>query len=470
MLEPQSFKYISPCGECQVYDLDDLILYDKAYFYGCLKRKRDALTKRNISENDYFYAKIGKNGWEESNENYKRAKILLKSDWVKSNVTKFVDMYGTSKSIATIKPVLREAPPVLELEEHEKFRDEDENVYEVEVRGVREEDKIYFRGRDIEKLFEMDRLVDIVKQENTYTIVQDYEQFLLVKNTGDLCFGPIETKPVKRTFFTYNGLLKVIFRSNSGTAYRFRKWATKILYTAHLGTEEQRFEQALDIAGVNASLVKQVFDTCVTKVPCVYLFYVGKVSKMLKYYPELKQYRSGMVYKYGMTISLHRRLIEHIRDYGSLKESDLKLSQWSPINEKCISKAETALSRYFKDKKVPFQGHEEVIILSRTDMVDVKAKYMEIYNTFGIVTEMVKILTKNDKLVENHKYQKLMLQEKDARIDELNREIGIYQERETEWTKREAKWTNERKEWTKRETEWTKRETELLKIINKLSK
>jgi hypothetical protein len=70
-----------------------------------------------------------------------------------------------------------------------------------------------------------------------------------------------------------------------------------------------------------------------------------------------------------------------------------------------------------------------------------------------------------------------VLQEKDARIDELNREIGIYQERETEWTKREAEWSNERKDWTKREAEWTKRETEwtnerkeLLKIINKLSK
>ena len=115
---------------------------------------------------------------------------MLKSDWVKSNVTKFVDIYGGNKT----KPVLREAPPLLELEEHEKFRDEDGNVYEVEVRGVREEDKIYFRGRDIEKLFEMERLIDIVKQENTYTLVQDYEMFLLVQNTGNMCFGPVENQ------------------------------------------------------------------------------------------------------------------------------------------------------------------------------------------------------------------------------------------------------------------------------------
>ena len=40
--------------------------------------------------------------------------------------------------------VLREAPPILELEDCEKFRDDTGNTFEVEVRGVREEDKIYF--------------------------------------------------------------------------------------------------------------------------------------------------------------------------------------------------------------------------------------------------------------------------------------------------------------------------------------
>jgi len=363
MQEPQSFKYSSPSGEFRVYNLEDLIQYDQAYFYGCLKRKRDVLTKRNISSDDYFYAKITKNGWEESISAYSRAKILLKVDWVKSNVTKFLDLHGRSKDKSIEgRHVLREAPPILELEEHEKFRDDTGNTFEVEVRGVREEDKIYFRGKDVERVFEMENLVhDIKKEQQTvYKIKEDYEIFMMSQKGKGSPSGTSEQKVTKRTFLTYNGLLKVIFRSNSGTGKRFRKWATKIIYTAHLGTDEQRFEQALDIAGVNASLVKQVFDTCVTKVPCVYLFYIGRVSKMLKHYPELKQHRSGMLYKYGMTISLHRRLIEHIRDYGSLQESELKLSQWSPINEKCISKAETALSRHFRDKKVPFQGHDRI--------------------------------------------------------------------------------------------------------------
>lgn len=433
MVEPQSFEYN---GE-EVYNLDDLIQFDQAYFYGCLKRKRDVLTKKKISSSNYFYAKITKKGWEESSESYSRAKILVTSDWTKSNVTKFLDK--SEKKSTSTEIVLREAPPLLKLEEHEKFRDVADNVFEVEVRGVKNVNKIFFKGKDVEKLFEMKNLVHDARKEHTSCIrSEDFEIFLVLGGGTLSPIGSVEPKTSKRTFFTYNGLMKVIFRSNSGVAYRFRDWANKVIYTAHLGTEEQRFEQALDITGVNATLVKQVFDTCVTQVPCVYLFYIGRVSKMLKYYPELKEYRTGILYKFGMTISLHRRLIEHIRDYGTLQESNLKLSQWSPINQKCISKAETSLSRYFKDKKVPFQGHDEIVILSRTDMVDVKTKYMEVYNTFGIVTEMAKIMTKNDKLVENHKYQKMLLQEKDARIVELNREIDGYKKREMEWRSRES--------------------------------
>jgi hypothetical protein len=63
MVEPQSFYYgeyhakgVAPFQRYKVYNLDDLIQYDKAYFYGCLKRKRDVLTKRDISEDDYHNA------------------------------------------------------------------------------------------------------------------------------------------------------------------------------------------------------------------------------------------------------------------------------------------------------------------------------------------------------------------------------------------------------------------------------
>jgi very-short-patch-repair endonuclease len=324
-------------------------------------------------------------------------------------------MYGTSKSIATTKPVLREAPPVLELEEHEKFRDEDRNVYEVEVRGVREEDKIYFRGRDIEKLFEMDRLVDNVKQENTlYIAVQDYEQFLLVQQ-----------KPMKRTFFTSNGIKKFLTTSRSINPSRIK-------------------------AFLKNSLIKHLN----INVDIVYLFkeqeILSSIEEAFKDEDWVKQYSVK-----GYRIDLY------FTEYNLAIECD-------EHNHKGRNKLyEEKRERKIKDSL------QCTFIRFNPDDPDFR------------VSKLIKTITV---FICDHNMNSV-LQEKDARIDELNREIGIYQERETEWTKREvewsnerkdwtkreAEWTNERKEWTKRETEWTKRETEwtnerkeLLKIIKKL--
>ena len=73
MNKPQSFNYKG----YKVFELNDLIKYDQAYFYGCLKRPRDILIKKPLKVDDYFYAKITKNGWEDSKSSYSRAKILV---------------------------------------------------------------------------------------------------------------------------------------------------------------------------------------------------------------------------------------------------------------------------------------------------------------------------------------------------------------------------------------------------------
>jgi len=468
--EPEYFKY----NDRNVYDLNSLVKYDQAYFYGCLKHKRDAVIKKQIPEEHYFYAKITKNGWTESEPKYSRAKILITEDWAKANVAKFVEKYtaksSKSKSSKPSSPKpstsrlavknYKEAPNILKLGDIEKFKDNEDNLFEVEVRGVREEDKIFFKAQDVENAFGMTNLVKDIRKEHTkYIEKEDYEIFLLSRKGILSPDGPVENKIASRvlaTFFTYTGLLKVIFNSRSGIAHKFRKWATKIIYTAHLGTEEQRVEQALNIAGVNASLVKQVFDTCVTKVPCVYLFYIGAVSKMRKHYPvDLKDHRTGIIYKFGKTKSLHRRLMEHVREYGGLECSELKLSQWSPINENAISEAETQLSHYFNDKKIVFQGHVEIVILGRGDMVDVKGQYLDVYTKFGIVNDMLAISKEKAELALDQ-----LLKEKERTITHLNREIMALMEREKEWNR-------ERDDWKQKQTKW-ENEREMLLEQNTL--
>ena len=60
------------------------------------------------------------------------------------------------------------------------------------------------------------------------------------------------------SYFTYKGLLKQFFRSNMPVAERFVDWATNVVYTAHMGTSEQRMELARSL--VTLKSVTNVID------------------------------------------------------------------------------------------------------------------------------------------------------------------------------------------------------------------
>jgi hypothetical protein len=62
------------------------------------------------------------------------------------------------------------------------------------------------------------------------------------------------------TYLTYNGLLKIIFASRSGVAYRFQDWATTIIYAAHLGTRDERFDVAADVIDTDVESMRKYFE------------------------------------------------------------------------------------------------------------------------------------------------------------------------------------------------------------------
>ena len=455
MTELNSFEF----NGHRVYNLVDLIAYDEAYFYGCTKYKKNVLQPhRNYNlEGHFFHAKfLKKSGWIEC-ENELKSKILVKYDWAHSHVPGLIESgagaVGGEAREFDYGAVGGEAPPLIFLEEHEKFRDEDGNVFEVEVRGVRHVKKIFFSGENLEEMFGMKYLRKCARNDKTvYEENVDYVYFYAPEKENGFLSRVHGGKRVRKMFFTYLGLTKVIFRSNSGVAYRFQEWANKVIYTAHVGTSDQRIEQAIEMLGVNAGIVKEVFKTCVAKVPCVYLFHIGKIMDMKKHYPDdLNQYKSGMLFKYGRTENLSRRLGEHIGTFGTLEGSRFKLSYWSPINVNNVVTAESQLSTFFNAKKIAFLDHVEVVLLKKGDLPPVKEKYLEIYNDLGIVCDMVAIVQQNEKLISDSQAQKLLLEEKDKMVVHLNLEI---EKIEKVWKVREEKWDLEKQVWNEERQVW----------------
>jgi hypothetical protein len=225
------------------------------------------------------------------------------------------------------------------------------------------------------------------------------------------------------TYLTYNGLLKIIFASRSGVAYRFQDWATTIVYTAHLGTTEQRIDVAADIVGINAQMVKDVLTTCITSMPCVYLFNVGKIVDLRKHYEELRPFKKGFLFKWGRTNDLKRRTGEHIKTYGNLISSTLQLKYFSPVDNVYEVEAENEIRGHFQGNAIQFRNHKELIILDKNQLPGARVFYEEVYKKFS--SEVDKLLGVNSMLERDAVYMKEIVKAKNERIEDLIASVKV---------------------------------------------
>ena len=277
-----------------VYLLNDLLIFDRPFFVGCVDKPRKTIQKKNIPEDQYWFATYSKrtDTWSPAIPENCKAKILIAEDWVHNNLPKFTG----NQDVYKYKPL----PPLLELSQDQQFRDQYGDVHQVEVRGDKTKEGIWFKCEDIARVFEMQTLDTHINRLDS----SEYEVFcsgmpaqlagMPEQNTGG---NPTST------YLTYNGLLKIIFASRSGVAYRFQDWATDIIYAAHLGTTEER----LDVAAA-------VVDT--------------DVESMRRYFEEQMRIKDEKLDQYQQEKEQHLKQLEEQQDYiGILKDISVSDNQ-----------------------------------------------------------------------------------------------------------------------------------------------
>ena len=95
------------------------------------------------------------------------------------------------------------APPILLLEDHEKFIDTDNNILEIEIRGEKVIDKIYFKVKDISEKFKIKNINKIlINKVSSFHYKIHYKLF---KDCNNFKQG----NP-NRLFLTYRGFQKLI--------------------------------------------------------------------------------------------------------------------------------------------------------------------------------------------------------------------------------------------------------------------
>jgi hypothetical protein len=202
------------------YLADDVYAMEPQSFVGCSKTSRLMVKNKHLQPENYVYMKHIKsnNTWIRSDENYKKAKLLISEEWMHNNLIQFKEDDEKSKDDLKIEAMI--LPPLLELKDEEKFTDINGNILDIEVRGTKMVDDIYFCVKDVAENFKLGDVITVLTNKNaSYEKNIHYKLFNRIK--------PINNKKGKQksAFLTITGLTKLLYCSRSKNAEHFQKWA-----------------------------------------------------------------------------------------------------------------------------------------------------------------------------------------------------------------------------------------------------
>ena len=298
----------------------------------------------------------------------------------------------------------------LELTDEEKFRDIEDNIVEIDVRGTRSESEILFRARDIGKYLGMENLGRVLRNEqrgyekNVHWIkLFKYSDVITTSPGGDQRCDLEESEKTliwQRTYLTLNGLLKVIFSSKSANenVIQLRNWVIHLVFTHQFGSPEQRDTLSIELTDYKKNL---------NDIPGLYCIKIGKVKELresmdisTKLYPP-KEFDTACVYKFGRAEDIMSRYAQHSSRTKYGKYGKITLDWFVTIPKSFLPKAENDLAKHFKSSGLMFEyndsskDHTELIIAKTGDeRKQLKDKYKELVGNFpSNINELSKQLT-----------------------------------------------------------------------------
>ena len=383
--------------------------YAKGY-----RSTRELVKKKNIE--DFIYLKKKDDIWiESSGKSIKYDKVFINKDYI-NNIPEI------NREI--IKDNIKEAPPIIELKDSEKFKDDDGNILDIESRGEREVDNIFFKCKDIEKNFDHKYLQNTVidKVNKTYKEDIDYKYFYC-KNIDSK-----KNEFKKLLFLTYGGLLRVLFISRNKKTNNFINWATKILFTMKIGTNEQKKELFDKVLGYDLDETRKLIKSNTNGISVVYLLSLGYV-KDLKNMTKRKDRNQiilpenvkedDIVFKYGFTKNYSERLRQHKKNFS---EFEVKSRLFSYIDERLLSDAENYVKHSFNFNacKVGYKDFNELFVISKDKVKLIENIFFNLSNIYsGDQSYYIEKLKSQKVIFENQ------LLEKDLELSEVKRQRDI---------------------------------------------
>jgi hypothetical protein len=218
-------------------------------------------------------------------------------------------------------PEIPPAPPVLEADDLVFFKDKNGVSYQVEMRGDRTEEGIYFKVKDLSEVFQMSRLDTILQSnQSVYVDTRDYQWFR------------VDSNGTSRTLYlTFIGLLKVINSSyilNCNQAFGH-------IYLIKLGSDNNNKRKCL--------------------------------------------------YKFGKSWNVDLRALQHKRYFAKFGFSDIELLYTARIDVASLSEAELMIKRYLQKANLYRQTHfsNELCELTDDEVNALIQYYLNLENTMS---------------------------------------------------------------------------------------
>jgi len=393
----------------EYYLANDLRSKCPRLFVGCQKSMPELIKKHGLGKDNYTWARLVNGNYEAraSKTSNKIDKMMISIKWVhESGLLR--DNNETNNCQPTNK--YESLPSLLLLEENERIYDNEGKYYNVEVRGERDPEGIYFRAKDVAKMLNKDPkyLKDaLTNKDRNYVREEDYKVFI-VHELSLMAQEDNKKSGRKLLYLTYYGLLKVMIISRNTNLKKFLGWVTRVVFTAHLGTKAQKKQLAVNLLDTDIKCLNYVFNKAATSLPCVYLIYIGSVKEMRKGLKLNSHYEDGQkIYKYGKTRHIKERFQQHHNNYSKLGSKNMALMKYAMVDPQFITKAEAELKAYFVDNEYVITAHKkiELVILDKNQLEGVYGTYTNIMKKYvGAYKELTDSI---DLMKANHKSELL---------------------------------------------------------------
>lgn len=381
------------------YILSENIIENAPIYCKGIRNGRELIKKKNIDSKYFIYARIVDGEWVENDgKSVKYDKVFVRKSYIDKII---ILMNELENKDITDENGIENAPEIIVLKDSEKFQDNDGNVLEIETRGKREFDKIFFKVKDVSEGFGIKKLQDIIIMNHTsYASEKDYKYFNC-KNPNNVGIVTSKNNKIsKELFLTYEGILRVLFVSKSGNAGKFIKWATEKLFTLQMGTEKQKKKMVADVLGVDLDTVVEVFDKNANTLPVVYFCTLGTVKELRKSMNIGNDHHDNeIVAIYGFTKDIVRRLGEHTKFYKKTENCDIKMKYYSYIDPQYLSTAESDIRACFNSFKshYEYKSEKEMVIITSEQMNCVQMYYDNISKRYmGHISELITKLKESD--------------------------------------------------------------------------